>query len=43
MDMDGDMDMGMPMLYCNDMMVGELTAMAGEFRIFNNNAATDAS
>ena len=38
MDMDDDMDMdgGMPMLSCNGMMVGELTSMAGEFRIFNN-------
>lgn len=47
MDMGGDMDMGndmdrMPMLSCNDMEVGELNGMAGAFRIFNNNADTDA-
>ena len=35
-----DMDDGMPMFYCNDNMdmAVELAGMAGEFRIFNNNA-----
>ena len=31
---------GMPMLSCNGMDLGELDGMAGEFRIFNNNADT---
>ena len=45
MDMDGDMDMAsmMPMLSCNDMEVGMIDGMSGEFRIFNNTVAAVAA